>query len=131
MRQKLHFLTMLMCIALIGAVHAQQRVVTGTVTASEDGSAIPGVNVVLKGTAIGTITDIDGKYKINVPQEGGTLAFSFIGMTSQEVAVGNQSVINVSMEAGTKQLTEVIVTAQGIEREKKRPWLFSRKCQRG
>ncbi len=96
-----------------------QRTVTGAVTGQEDGTPIPGVNVVLKGTTIGTVTDIDGKYQIDVPQSGGTLVFSFIGLTTEEVEIGNQSVINMVMIADLKQLTEVVVTALGINREER------------
>ena len=92
---------------------AQERNITGMVTSDSDGSAIPGVNVVVKGTTTGTITDIDGKYSINVPEGSNTLVFSFIGLQTQEVAIGGQSVIDVSMTADVKQLTEVIVVAYG------------------
>ncbi|MCG8308985.1 MAG: SusC/RagA family TonB-linked outer membrane protein [Cytophagales bacterium] len=95
-----------------------QRSVTGTVTAKEDGTPVPGVNVIVKGTAAGTVTDIDGKYQIGVPEEGGTLVFSFIGLTTEEVEIGNQSEIDMVMTADIKQLTEVVVTALGITREK-------------
>ena len=95
-----------------------QRTVTGTVTGEEDGTPIPGVNVILKGTTTGTVTDVDGKYQINVPEKGGTLVFSFIGLATEEVEIGSQSVINMVMTADIKQLTEVVVTALGIEREK-------------
>ena len=68
---------------MIGSVLAQ-RVVTGKVTSSDDGTGIPGVNVILKGTTSGTITDFDGNYRLEVPEEGGTLVYSFIGLNSQE-----------------------------------------------
>lgn len=114
---------LLLCFMLVSVfvseVWAQDRVVSGKITSSEDGSALPGVNVVLKGTTVGTITDIDGNYKISVPSEGGTLVFSFIGLTTQEAEIGARSVIDVAMASDVKQLTEVVVTAVGIEREKK------------
>tara|TARA_R110001606_G_scaffold221776_2_gene369603 strand:+ start:27911 stop:31216 length:3306 start_codon:yes stop_codon:yes gene_type:complete len=103
----------------VSEVWAQDRVVSGTITSSDDGSSLPGVNVVLKGTTVGTITDIDGNYKISVPAAGGTLVFSFIGLTTQESEIGARSVIDVAMASDVKQLTEVVVTAVGIEREKK------------
>ena len=68
---------------LLGTAWAQ-RTVTGRVTSSDDGSAIPGVNVILKGTSTGTITDFDGNYRLEVPEAGGTLVFSFIGLVTQE-----------------------------------------------
>jgi TonB-linked SusC/RagA family outer membrane protein len=88
------------------------------VTAEDDGSPVPGVNVIVQGTSAGTVTDIDGKYQIGVPEEGGILVFSFIGLATEEVQIGNQSVINMSMTADIKQLTEVVVTALGVTREK-------------
>lgn len=90
-----------------------QRDVSGTVTSSEDGSALPGVNVVLKGTTNGTVTDVNGNYKITVPGENGILVFSFIGLKSQEVEVGAQAVIDVKMELDVTQLSEVVVTTAG------------------
>ncbi|MTI37863.1 carboxypeptidase-like regulatory domain-containing protein, partial [Fulvivirga lutimaris] len=78
-----------------------------------------GVNVVLKGTTTGTVTDIDGNFKLSVPSEGGTLVFSFIGLGTEEVVVGTRSVIDMQMSPDVKQLSEVVVTAVGIEREKK------------
>ena len=98
---------------------AQERTVSGKVTSIEDGSTLPGVNVVLKGTTTGTVTDIDGNYKLSVPSDGGTLVFSFIGLATEEIAVGARSVIDVSMSPDVQQLSEVVVTAQGIQREKR------------
>jgi TonB-dependent SusC/RagA subfamily outer membrane receptor len=102
---------------LWGQAMAQERTVTGTVTSEEEGTPIPGVNVILKGTSVGTVTDIDGNYSINVPGNGGILVFSFIGLATEEVNIGGQSVIDMVMTADIKQLTEIVVTAAGIERE--------------
>lgn len=98
---------------------AQERTISGKVTSSEDGSPLPGVNVVLKGTATGTVTDISGNYTLSVPASGGTLVFSFIGLASQEIEIGTRSTVDLQMEQDVRQLTEVVVTAAGIEREKK------------
>lgn len=98
---------------------AQERVISGKVTATEDGSTIPGVNVVLKGTSNGTVTDSDGNFRLTTPASGGTLVFSFIGLATQEVAVGERAIINVAMNPDVQQLTEVVVTAQGLAKEKK------------
>jgi TonB-linked SusC/RagA family outer membrane protein len=98
---------------------AQERSVTGKVTAEGDGSPLPGVNVVLKGSTTGTVTDAEGSYKLSLPQEGGTLVFSFIGLRTQEILVAQQSVLDVQMAEDAQQLGEVVVTAAGIEREKK------------
>lgn len=98
---------------------AQTKSISGNITSAEDGSALPGVNVIVKGTTIGTVTDIDGNYRLNVPTDAETLTFSFIGFTEQGVEIGGRSVINVQMVSDVKQLSEVVVTAVGIEREKR------------
>jgi TonB-linked SusC/RagA family outer membrane protein len=92
---------------------AQDRTVSGTVTDAETGEALPGVNVLLKGTGTGITTDLDGNYKISVPSDGGTLVFTFIGMKNEEVTIGSRSVIDVQMVTDVEQLSEVIVTGYG------------------
>ena len=104
----------LVCTAL-----AQERTVSGKVTSVEDGSALPGVNDVLKGSTTGTVTDVDGNFSLTAPSQGGILVFSFIGLATEEVQIGSRSVIDVQMTADIRQLSEVVVTAVGIEREKK------------
>jgi TonB-linked SusC/RagA family outer membrane protein len=98
---------------------AQERTITGKVVASEDGTLMPGVSVVLKGTTRGANTDANGAYTIGIPEKGGKLIFSFVGSASQEVEIGNRSVVDVKLENDSKQLNEVVVTAVGIQREKK------------
>lgn len=102
--------------ALSGA-WAQERTVTGSVTSAEDGSGLPGVNVVVKGTTTGTVTDVQGNYSISAPGTG-TLVFTFIGLESQEVPVNNRNTVNVQMRQDVQQLSEVVVTALNIPREK-------------
>ncbi|TBW27510.1 SusC/RagA family TonB-linked outer membrane protein [Gramella sp. KN1008] len=97
---------------------AQERTVRGTVTSAEDGTPLLGVNVIIQGTNSGTVTDIDGNYSIDVG-ENASLIFSSIGFESQEVQVGNQTVINIQMLQDLESLDEVVVTSFGIEREKK------------
>lgn len=107
----------LLCICItFGGVFAQDRTVTGKVTSAEDGSPLPGVNVVIKGSAIGTVTDLNGEYSLSVAPES-TLVFSFIGLTTVEVVVGSRSIIDVKMEQDVQQLGEVVVTAANIKRE--------------
>ncbi len=89
---------------------AQERTVSGRVTSADDGSALPGVNVLVKGTAQGTITDSDGAYRISVPSGSGTLSFSFVGFVSQDVEVGNRAVVDVRLATDVTQLSEVVVT---------------------
>jgi len=103
---------------VLGSAWAQ-RTVSGRVTSETDGSGIPGVNVVLKGTTTGTTSDLDGNYRLSVPEEGGTLVFSFIGLATQEVEIGARSVIDLAMSEDVETLSEVVVTAIGIERDKK------------
>ncbi|NER85294.1 MAG: hypothetical protein F6K42_38515, partial [Leptolyngbya sp. SIO1D8] len=93
--------------------------VSGKVTSLTDGSTLPGVNVLLKGTNEGTITDANGEYSINVDDENSVLIFSYIGFFSQEITVGSQTVINVEMTEDITSLDEVVVTALGIKREER------------
>jgi TonB-linked SusC/RagA family outer membrane protein len=96
---------------------AQTRQVTGKVTSSEDGSALPGVSVSLKGTARGTTSSSDGSYKIMVSNSD-ALVFSFVGYKPQTINVGSQSMINVTLASDASELNEVIVTALGLTRTK-------------
>lgn len=100
------------------AVWAQEVTVSGQVTGADDGLGIPSVNVRVKGTSQGTISDAQGNYRISTTT-GATLVFSFVGYISKEVAVANQTVINVSLAPDAVALGEVVVTAFGVEREKK------------
>ncbi|WP_461630177.1 SusC/RagA family TonB-linked outer membrane protein [Labilibaculum euxinus] len=110
-------LTLIVCVVLLSIqiVSAQTRQVTGIVTSADDGLGMPGVSVVIKGTTSGTSTDIDGKYTLNA-ESSDVLLFSFVGMTAQEIPVGNQTVINVTLDVETIGMDEVVVTAFGIER---------------
>jgi Ca-activated chloride channel family protein len=90
-----------------------ERIITGKVTASDDGSPLPGVNVVLKGTTAAVVTNASGRYAIAVPPAGGTLVFSFIGFTTREVPIGKENVINVTLSADAQVLQEEVVTGYG------------------
>jgi len=98
---------------------AQTKDVSGKVTSDEDGGAIPGVSVSVKGTTIGTVTDMDGVFRLKVPQDAKVLVFSFVGMATQDVAIGNQTKFDVKMASENVSVDEVVVTAMGISREKK------------
>lgn len=87
----------------------QQQVVTGKITDSQTGDAMPGVNVLVKGTALGAISDIEGKYSLSVPNQNATLVFSFIGYISQELPLGGKSVLDVVLSGEVTGLDEVIV----------------------
>ncbi len=100
-------------------VFAQARIISGKVTSSEDGSSLPGVNITVKGTSIGVISDVDGSYKLNVPTDATTLVYSFIGFQKVEVTIGNRTTIDLELKVDTRQLNEVVVTSFGIKKEKK------------
>ncbi|MCU0389666.1 MAG: SusC/RagA family TonB-linked outer membrane protein [Thermoflexibacter sp.] len=109
----------ILCVFSLSFLFAQERTISGTITSSEDKAPLPGVNVVAKGTTAGVITDTDGKYKLSVPAGATTLVFSFVGFVSREVEIGNRTTVDVVLDPDTKQLSEVVVTAQGIVREKR------------
>lgn len=92
--------------------------ITGRVT-DESNQAFPGVNIIVKGTAIGSSTDADGRYAISVPDENATLVFSFVGYATREEVVGSRTVIDVSMTPDVRSLDEIVVTALGIEKSTK------------
>lgn len=96
---------------------AQDRTVSGTVT-DKDGP-LPGVNVIVKGTTIGTTTDLDGNYKLSVSSDAEALVFTYIGYEKTEVTIGSKSVIDVTLNPDVQQLGEVVVTALGVSREKR------------
>jgi len=103
---------------LASNVWAQDRTISGNISSDEDGSGLPGVNVIIKGTTVGTTTDVNGSYSLDVPSDGGTLVFSFIGLASQEIEIGARSVVDVVMSSEVEELQEVVVTALGITKEK-------------
>jgi TonB-linked SusC/RagA family outer membrane protein len=112
--------TLMLFIMLFAHVSAfaQGRTVSGRVTATDDGSALPGVNVLVKGTTSGAVTDGNGSYTISVPTDNATLVFSFIGYTAQEVAVGSRNTVNIALAPDVKALEEVVVTGYQTQRKK-------------
>ncbi len=100
------------------SLFAQDRTITGKVTAADDGSALPGVNVTLRGSSRGATTEADGTYKITVPPNS-KIVFSFIGFASQEITLTSESVVNVKLVPDASQLQEVVVTAQGIRKNQR------------
>jgi len=106
-------LVLLSCLLFMGgSLFGQQVTVSGTVTDADDGLSLPGVTVMVEGTTIGTVTDIDGEYEITVAPDA-TLVFSFVGMATQQVDVDGRQVINVQMFPDMAALEEVIVVAYG------------------
>ncbi len=114
--KKIITVLVLVMTASLGSVFAQERTITGTVTSADDGSPITGVNVTLKGTKKGTITDAQGKYSITTPPKG-TLVFSFIGYMNNEIPIGINNVINVTMSVDSKALSEVVVTGYSLDQQ--------------
>ncbi len=105
-------LTVAMVLGVVTKSVGQSKTVSGQVTASEDKQLLPGVSVIIKGSSVGTVTDVNGKYTLNVP-ENATLVYSFIGYVSTSVEVGSQSVINVSLNLDETALEEVVVIGYG------------------
>lgn len=117
MRTKFSGFSTLLLVFFVHISFAQEKTITGNVT-DQDGLPLPGVNVVVKGTTNGTQTDFDGNYSIRA-RTGQTLLFTYIGQEDTERAVGTSNVINVRMTESTQVLEEVVVTAQGVKRDKK------------
>lgn len=101
----------------VGFTRPQHRTITGTVTSAADGSAMPGVNVIVKGTKNGTTTDAAGKYSITTSVHGGVLVFSFIGYETKEIRIGSSNVINVLLQEEITELEEVVTTRHRKERK--------------
>ncbi|WP_106638131.1 SusC/RagA family TonB-linked outer membrane protein [Siphonobacter sp. SORGH_AS_0500] len=95
------------------------QTITGKVTSAKDGSPLSGVNVLLKGTSIGTTTNHSGQYSLTTASDQAVLVFSFIGFQSQEISVGNKTVMDVALVESDASLQEVVVTALGIQRDKR------------
>ncbi|MGV3505141.1 MAG: SusC/RagA family TonB-linked outer membrane protein [Adhaeribacter sp.] len=114
--RKVLLLTLLLSCALLSQAWAQTRTITGRVTDATSNDGLPGVTVLVKGTEVGTATDGSGNYSLNVPEGATTLVFSFIGYTTLERAIGNATTLNVGLAVDAKQLSEVVVTALGVER---------------
>ncbi|MGI4834055.1 MAG: SusC/RagA family TonB-linked outer membrane protein [Janthinobacterium lividum] len=106
-------MSLVLMFTLFQAVLAQTRTVSGRVIDQTAGEGLPGVTVLLKGTTTGMSTNADGRYSLTVPDAGGTLVFSSIGMITQEIAIGNRSTVDAVLAADNKQLSEVVVTGYG------------------
>jgi TonB-linked SusC/RagA family outer membrane protein len=110
------FLLMAVFMAFSLGAFAQQKSITGVVTESDGNAPMPGVTVVVKGTTTGTITDIDGKYTLQVPANAQTLSFSYIGMLSQDIPIAGKTTINVSMKADVIGLEEVVAVGYATKK---------------
>lgn len=116
-RQHYHLLLLLLSVLLIPAHALAQVQVTGKVTDAATGDPLPGVAVTVEGTTIGTQTDLEGNYEINVPSAQSTLVFRFLGYANQ-TATASENVINIQLRMDAQALSEVVVTALGIERNR-------------
>ncbi len=112
------FSPLLLVLFSVCTVFAQSRQITGKVTENKGTSSIPGTNVTVKGTQTGTVTNPDGTYSVNVPGNTATLVFSSVGYVSQEIVVGNQSIINIDLAVDSKSLSEVVVVGYGTQQRK-------------
>lgn len=109
-------LCLLLLISPIFAL-AQERTVTGKVTDAENGDNLPGVNIIIKGTSVGTSTDANGSYSLSVSGDNAVLVFTFIGYATTEAAVGNQTIINQTLTSDVRALEEVVVVGYGTQRK--------------
>ncbi len=100
-------------------LNAQTKELTGTVSSSKDGTSIPGVSVSIKGTTLGTITNIDGEFTLKVPDDAKTMVVSFVGMKTKELEIGSQTKFDIQLEEDILGIDEVVVTALGVSSEKK------------
>jgi TonB-linked SusC/RagA family outer membrane protein len=116
--KKRFLLVSLLVLILFNAV-AQTRKISGYVSSADDGLAVPGVTVGVKGTTIGTITDLNGNYTITVPESAKIISFSFVGMITQEFAITSANKIDVVMKSNVIGVNEVVVTAFGMKKERK------------
>ncbi|MDP3915161.1 MAG: SusC/RagA family TonB-linked outer membrane protein [Bacteroidota bacterium] len=94
---------------------AQTREITGKITSADDGGVMPGVSVSVKGTSLGTITDMDGMYRLRIPTDAKTLVFSFVGMETMELALGTQLVYNAQLKSQDISVDEVVIVGYGIQ----------------
>jgi len=116
--KKMMIMFVVLSLLVSGEVLSQERTITGKVTAADDGSVLPGVNVLLKGTTTGTVTNHGGEYSIKIPSARGHLVFSFIGLTTQEIEIGLSNRIDVVMQLDITQLSEVIVAGYAVQEKR-------------
>ena len=117
--KKILLMSLVLMFTLLHGAMAQTRTVSGRVTDQKSGDGLPGVTVLLKGTTNGVSTDSNGAYSLSVPETGGTLVFSSVGMTTQERAIGTDSQVAIALNTDTKQLNEVVVTGYGAQQERR------------
>ena len=102
----------------LNALLAQTKEISGKVTSADDGGSMPGVSISVKGSTLGTITDMDGKFALKVPSDAKTLLFSFVGMESQEVTIGTQAIFNIQLQSQNVSVDEVVVVGYGTQKKR-------------
>ncbi|HEX8504800.1 MAG TPA: carboxypeptidase-like regulatory domain-containing protein, partial [Hymenobacter sp.] len=117
--KKILLMSLALMFTFLNGAMAQTRAISGRVTDQKSGDGLPGVTVLLKGTTNGASTNADGAFTLSVPESGGTLVFSSVGMTTQERIIGAESQFTVALATDTKQLTEVVVTGYGTQQERR------------
>ena len=115
--RKLRYLLACLLLVGVGLVNAQTKSISGNIFSSDDGQPVIGATVMVKGTTVGTITDTDGKFKINVPANAKNLVISYVGMKTIDVEAKNN--MTIKLESDARQMDEVVVTAIGIKRSQK------------
>jgi TonB-linked SusC/RagA family outer membrane protein len=115
-RREFTLIVAFVCLAV--SAWAQERTIRGSVTDGDTDEPLPGVNVIIKGTTVGTITDIEGAYTLSIPNDANTLVFSSIGYVTQEIAINNQSEINLTLATDVTSLDEIVVIGYGTQKKK-------------
>ena len=113
-----HYVCSLILSLVLHLTYAQSKLIQGQVTDETSGMEIPGVNVVVKGTTQGTVTDVEGNYQLQAPEDAATLVFSYVGYVTQEVAINNQSQVNIALSTDSRSLSEVVVIGYGVQEKR-------------
>ncbi len=117
--KKFTLLTLLLFFVSMATVIAQQRTISGTVTNAGSGEPLPGANIVVQGTTVGTSTDMKGNFELNIPSEADSLVVSYLGYRTKTLSIGNRSKFAIKLVSDRAMLSEMVVTSFGIEREKR------------
>jgi len=116
--KKVSLLLAFLCLVGLQLGFSQTREITGKVTSTEDGGGIPGASIVVKGTTVGTIADMDGQFRLKIPSSAKSIEVTFVGMEVQTIAVGNQSVYNVQLKPKDVSVEEVVVVGYGVQKKR-------------
>jgi hypothetical protein len=116
--KKLTLLLAFLLFAGMQVILAQTRDVTGTVSSADDGATIPGASVVVKGTTVGTITDMEGHFALKAPASAKTLVVSFVGFTSQEIALSGAKEYKIALKSEQVSVDEVVVVGYGTQKKR-------------